>query len=259
MHIRPVTQKDLYGFAQVIGLSSWDDEVVCYIAPYRDQYPDSYFRYCLHRSRRRWYRGEFMFVCVSDENDRDWTGKEVIMGGCAYSTTVKTAEKPAPQGWLGNTFEQRALGVFDHYSRLFKLDKSADQEAERNFHLAVANDIFEPYFSSLPAERKEAMQEQHWELESLGTHPDFRRRGVGKMLLQWGFKQATKDEVPLLVSSSIIGEKLYLNTGFREVNRFNMLSDGRFSDARLKELDFGLGKGKGLSWAAMVWDPLSPS
>lgn len=255
MHVRPGTQKDLCDYARVKSLAMWNDEIMAYVAPYKDQYPDSYVRYCLHRTKIRWYRGEFLFLCVSDHNDADWSGEEVIMGGAYYSTTVKTVQTPVQSGWLGNKFEQLALSLTGQYASFFGLDRSADPKAERAFRETLAADVFRSYFESLPVEQKEAMQDQHWELESLETHPDFRRRGVATALLQEGFGRASKDGVPLVLSASVVGEKLYLKAGFREVNRLSMVPLGQYLDEGLNEKDFDQGKERGLTWAAMAWEP----
>jgi len=205
----------------------------------------------------RYYRGEFLFLAVSDSSDPDWTGHEVIMGYAAYSTTVKTVEKPCPRGWLGNLFERKALDWYLAYANVFGLDRSIDPVALEHFRSVLNAPNFAKYFESLPQRHKEVKQDQHWELGLLGTHPDYRRRGVGKMMLQWGFDRATSDGVPLVLIGTTSGEKLYLQCGFREVARVDLTSlvaKGR-GKARLEELDMGLGRGKGLNWAAMVWEP----
>lgn len=255
MHMRPVLQADLYDFARVVGVSMWKDELMEYTAPYKDNYPDSYFRLCLLRTKVRWYRGEFMFLCVSDHEDTDWTGEEVIMGYCCYSTTVKTAEKPLRSGWLGNWVEQYALKCQQHYIKLFKLNRSADQVAEQHFRSVINEQAFDPYFATLPERHRTTLQGQYWELELLGTHPDYRRRGVGTSMLQWGFENATKDSVPLILFATVIGEKLYLSTGFKQVTQIKMLPDDANSNATLRELNLGLGRGEGLIWAGMAWEP----
>ena len=70
-------------------------------------------------------------------------------------------------------------------------------------------------------------------------------------MLQWGFEKAAEDCVPLILIASVTGEHLYLNAGFRETRRVDMLPNNE----TLKELDLGMGKGKGISWACMVWEP----
>lgn len=256
MHLRPVTQADLYDFSQVVGLAMFEDEVMDYVAPYKDKHPDSFYRHCLYRAMVRYYRGEFMFICVSDENDADWAGQEVVMGYCAYSTTIKGVERPVRGGWLGSWFEQQAIAWKLSYTKLFKMNKSADETAEKHFRTLITPTTFDSYFDSLPEEHKAAHGKDYWELELLGTHPDHRRKGVGKHMLKWGFRKAREYDVPLVLAATVMGEKLYLSTGFREVKRIAMLPDGHPSN-KLKELDLGQGKGKGLTWACMAWEPES--
>jgi len=252
MHVRPVQQKDLFDYAHVAGQSMWDDGMMTYTAPYREKYPDSYFQYVLYRTKVRWYRGEFLFLAVSDESDADWTGREVIMGYCCYSTTVNGKQKPVRGGWLGNRFERLALDCYGRYTEAFALNRSCDPAAERHFRNVLDQDVMEPYYAALPDEDKQRLGHQYWELELLGTHSDFRRRGVGKLMLQWGFERAREDNVPLILTATVMGEKLYLSTGFREVNRLHMLPE---ENDTLKQIDLGQGKGKGMSSAAMVWEP----
>ena len=235
----------------------WNDEIIIYTAPHKDQYPDSFFNYTLHRAKVRFYRGEWLYLCVSDASDVDWTGQEVVMGYCGYSTNVTGAQKPWQRGLLGNSFERWALDIQGRYSKFFKLDRSADPGAEAHFRRMVAEPVFDEYFAGLAEEHRTVKRDQHWELEILGTHPDFRRRGVGKVMLEEGFRRARVDGVPLVLVASVMGEKLYLNAGFREVNRIPMLPGDEGANDRLKELDLGMGKGKGLSWACMVWEPES--
>lgn len=85
------------------------------------------------------------------------------------------------------------------------------------------------------------------------------------MALGWRFERARIDGVPVVVLSSIAGEKLYANAGFKVVKKINMLPSkgeedqagelGKITKQRLETTDFGLGVGKGLEWSAMVWKP----
>lgn len=110
-------------------------------------------------------------------------------------------------------------------SWLLHLDKSTDQEREQRYRDAVATD---PSFDNIP---------DHWELELLGVHPDFQRKGIGAKLLQYGFDRAREDKVPLILFATLRGEKLYLKLGFREVNRVTVDEE------------------HDLKWAAMIWYP----
>lgn len=267
MRLRPVTHDDLPIFADALDTAMRDDEVMAFTAPYSQRYPLSRYRYVLWRVTKRYYSGQFLFLIVSDPTDSTWTGTtdEMVLGYAGYSTNVKSVTKPCPGGWLGNGFERLAQDLWGRYSRLFRLDWSADRKAEKYFRELQWIDLFDTYLTSLPDTHKDAKGNQHWELELLGTFPQYRRRGVGKVGLNWGFERAREDGVPLLVTSSISGEKLYRAAGFKVVGNINMLPPdgqdagemGRKLKERMAHEDFGLGVGNGLSWNALVWEPES--
>lgn len=265
MHLRSVSQGDLPSFARALDTAMAEDEVMKFTAPYAEQYPDSRYRYILSRATRRFYSGQFLFLIVSDPTDSSWTGSEdeVVLGYACWSTTVTDVEKPCPSGWLGNTFERVAIDLWGRYSQFFHLDRSADRKAEAYFRKMCWSDMFDKYLAALPDEHKEAKGDQHWELELLGTLPQFRRRGVGKLGLNWGLERAKETGVPVVVLSSITGEKLYRAAGFKVVGNINMLPQngedaggmGRALLERMEHEDFGLGVGNGLSWNGLVWEP----
>lgn len=265
MHLRRVSYEDLPAFASAVASAMWSDEVMAYTAPYKDNYPLSWSRYVAYRATKRFYSGQFLFLVVSDPSDSSWTGTtdEVVLGYSCYSTNVKDVIKPCPGGWLGNTFERLALNIWGQYSSILRLDRSADPGAQRYFREITESGMFKEYLDGLSAAHKEAKGDQHWELELLGTVPQFRRRGVGKMALSWGFERAEENGVPLVLLSSVTGEKLYTSVGFRPVRRLKMLPHteeeaavmGEAARERMAREDYGLGPGKGIEWNAMVWEP----
>jgi ribosomal protein S18 acetylase RimI-like enzyme len=265
MHLRRVSHVDLPAFATVVASAMWADEVTAYTSPYKNQYPLSNYRHILYRVSKRFYSGQFLFLVVSDPSDSSWTGTtdEVVLGYSCYSTTVPDVIKPCPGGWLGNAFERQAVDAWGNYISLFRLNRSADPVAERYFRRLIETVDFSDYFESLPAAHRDAKGDQHWELELLGTAPQFRRRGVGKMALSWGFERAEENDVPLVLLASITGNKLYSSLGFKSVKKYKMLPEseeeafkmGKACRERLAKEDYGLGIGKGIEWHAMVWEP----
>ncbi|GLI74783.1 hypothetical protein PoHVEF18_003031 [Penicillium ochrochloron] len=51
-------------------------------------------------------------------------------------------------------------------------------------------------------------------LDMLGTHPDYRKRGAGSMLVQWGCDLADREGVAAYVDASKAGAPLYEKFGF---------------------------------------------
>jgi GNAT superfamily N-acetyltransferase len=55
------------------------------------------------------------------------------------------------------------------------------------------------------------------ELASLVTDPRYHRLGAGKALTQWGLEKATECHVPITLTASPLGKRLYTHLGFQEL------------------------------------------
>ena len=61
-----------------------------------------------------------------------------------------------------------------------------------------------------------------WKLRNLAVHPSYQRRGIGAQLIQWGKQQATEEKCPVVLTSSMEGQGLYLKEGFRRIGIVRM-------------------------------------
>lgn len=52
----------------------------------------------------------------------------------------------------------------------------------------------------------------------LCVHKDHQRKGVGKVLLQWGLEYSAKVSLPVYLEASPAGYGLYLQYGFRQID-----------------------------------------
>ena len=80
-------------------------------------------------------------------------------------------------------------------------------------HCEVYNEVvkrcFEKYFSKY--------EEKQIHLWLIVTHPDYRRRGAGTMLTDWGINTAEKKNWPVTVFASPMGELLYAHLEFEKI------------------------------------------
>ncbi|OQE37951.1 hypothetical protein PENCOP_c009G07109 [Penicillium coprophilum] len=101
-----------------------------------------------------------------------------------------------------------------------KWDLAMPDERGRRFPSWHADSPYqecEDCIASLEQARKRVMgDEKHY--YSIGTHPDYQRRGAGSMLVQWGCDLADKDGVAAYVDASKEGASLYLKHGFVDFN-----------------------------------------
>jgi GNAT superfamily N-acetyltransferase len=79
-----------------------------------------------------------------------------------------------------------------------------------------------------------------WELSGFYVRREYQRRGLVKILLEWGLAQAAAEKVPVIVKPSPAGIKSYEQAGFRVFEKID------FGES------FGLGE-RGIN--LLVWEP----
>lgn len=57
------------------------------------------------------------------------------------------------------------------------------------------------------------------DLDTLGTHPDYQRRGAGSLAVKWGCDMADKDGVSAYVDANKEGAGLYKKFGFLDYSQ----------------------------------------
>ncbi|CAD6441290.1 717eb6c2-dfc4-491c-b668-d4eec3a2a847 [Sclerotinia trifoliorum] len=73
-------------------------------------------------------------------------------------------------------------------------------------------------------------------LSLICTHPDFRRRGYATQLLKWGIERAERDNAPLVLVASPMGEPTYLATGFEELGRVDVVVEGDYEKQEIVKM-----------------------
>ncbi|KAL7788624.1 acyl-CoA N-acyltransferase [Trichoderma ceciliae] len=56
-----------------------------------------------------------------------------------------------------------------------------------------------------------------WHLDYLGVDPQQQRKGIGKIVLDWGIRRAAEEKKDCYLLATPAGKTLYSNTGFEEV------------------------------------------
>lgn len=121
------------------------------------------------------------YLKVVDLATKSEQGKALIIAYAKWDTSLPNERGPRFPPWAVETPSGEASQVFDML--------------ERNRDRVMGNS-------------------KHYYLDMLCTHPDFRNRGAGSMLVEWGCSLADKDGVPAYVDASKSGASLYKRFGF---------------------------------------------
>ena len=84
------------------------------------------------------------------------------------------------------------------------------------------------FFDDMWRKHKDIMGDRpHWYLELLSTRNEYQRKGIGRILLQWGIDKADADGLECYLGSTPQGKGLYEKFGFKEVKEAgNFTLDG---------------------------------
>jgi ribosomal protein S18 acetylase RimI-like enzyme len=102
--------------------------------------------------------------------------------------------------------------------RRSELSWLSGQERER------ADALIKPLWD---AREKFWLDEKYLYCHVLAVHPEYQRRGIGKLLMQFGIDVAQKTELPIYVESSREGVRLYEKMGCRRIKMLVGLRDDR--------------------------------
>ncbi|PVI07446.1 acetyltransferas-like protein [Periconia macrospinosa] len=85
--------------------------------------------------------------------------------------------------------------------------------------------------------RKEKATNPQVFLNILCTHPDYRRKGIGAMLLEWGLEVAKDKNVEFWLNSTPVGKPLYERYGFEVVERNTLVPRTDHPDDNWKKIE----------------------
>ncbi|KIW09096.1 uncharacterized protein PV09_00041 [Verruconis gallopava] len=203
--VREATREDAPGYVEAMLAGYEMDPQFVYRYPYRKQYPDD------ARS------ASIAVVEAAIENP---------------NTVVLVAELPVPQSdneaiaeedwkiaavatWEWKTLDDVESGTHPPgFSAVDSPRRDMDPTRQAEFIDAIT-----------AAERRcfgPQWGQHRMELADLACHPAFQRRGAATALTRWGMAKASLQGVPVMLTASPMGRKVYLNLGFRELDYFEV-------------------------------------
>ncbi|PGH03169.1 hypothetical protein GX51_04204 [Blastomyces parvus] len=228
MHIRPLEAADIPDVATLVADAMLDDEVWAYLAPNRLKYYSEYRGNFLLRTKLRFSSpGWALLVAVTDPEDEGGTeqgqghgqgsgrgGK--VVGYCAWH---RIGDSPAARRWkegketLGWWLERHLLNIQLRYTDISNQNRAIDNSRMQEYVSVTAGNFPSDIFPEL------------WYVGILATHPSYQRRGIGKLLVQWGIEQGRAESVPVGLEPSLMGRGLYTKLGFRDLGTVEFMGE----------------------------------
>ncbi|KAM5343251.1 hypothetical protein ACJ41O_014217 [Fusarium nematophilum] len=197
--IRAATPADLDAITWIVKAGFPDDPGCTYKFPYRDQYPDDFWR---------WTRLEYAEYL--DQPDKFAT---LVVTAPVAGADRRIIQQPVSIAVWDLAVEIKSKGG----DRGINERRDANPQHMRVYAAAVSrgfNNHFAKYGNH---------QVNLW---MLVTHPNFRRRGAATMLCNWGQKEAIRTSRMLTVMASPMGKALYRELGYEDVGAVTAQVEG---------------------------------
>ena len=116
MFIRELTRDDLPRVNSIVNETFSKDELMRWLYPRMDEYPDDVRRYQVIRLRTRMVElGSRGFVAVTEEGDAMWSGSSEILGFAFY---IREGEDEAARKWRSDSlFKSMFDDMQAHFQR----------------------------------------------------------------------------------------------------------------------------------------------
>ncbi|KAL6705997.1 hypothetical protein ACN47E_006099 [Coniothyrium glycines] len=196
--LRAATYADIPAIARLWKAAFFDDEIIGHLMhPYREEYPEDLYWFLLRGNREQYWNQRHQFVVVTvNEDGRN----EHLIGAANWRRLGEGGENRELAAWDPRSLIAHIIRRYHGVSLKFFPNRAADPA--QTAWLDDAVEASEQYWTGDRAEC--------WDLHVCGVHPDYQGQGVGRLLAEWGVKEAQK-EGDHVVASVLCGEK---NRGF---------------------------------------------
>lgn len=137
---------------------------------------------------------------------RRCVGGMMVGGGRIGMVLSQTADTAGGQADAILALERTLLSIENRYYDLISPDRSLDHERLEQYN-KICETGFD--FDTIP---------ELWFLSTVAVDPVHQRRGLGRLLVQWGLDRAQEEQASVALDASLHGIGLYEALGFRTVD-----------------------------------------
>ncbi|KAK6954382.1 hypothetical protein Daesc_004349 [Daldinia eschscholtzii] len=198
MLIRNATEEDIPAAGAVAAAAYINDEQDAFMFPGRMKHPKRYLK--TKESIVRHGMEDLtatVIVATLEEGDEGWSGSSDIVGFCIWFR-----EDGDEKGEKDQIIEKKQPLL----SNPLVSAPNASMMA-RTCRLPSSSYYFCPEIKNSP----------QYGIMDIAVHPEFQGRGVARRLVEWGINKAKEEAIPIELSATPAGSKLYTKLGFKKV------------------------------------------
>ena len=159
--------------------------------------------------------GSVVWVPETDAGDKLPSGDPGLGGEVVgFAAWSRIGKSPVARNWQRFNAGWLASCARGMDSIRSKYQDLTDRSSDSHHRKQVLPLIHEPHHDEIFPEV--------WELKVLVMELGYQRQGLGKILVRWGLNQADADRVPVLVTFSSAGYRLYTQCGFRSISSIDL-------------------------------------
>lgn len=242
MHTRPAQPTDIPTIATISARAFQSDELYNFTFPYFREHQRDFRDYFLRRTRLRyWTPGYVFYVAETDAGDHPVNsptnpddakrgggggGEEVEGGGERAEEVVGFAlynlQPPAGASLLASSpplltpytavLERTLASLHNTYIALLQLDRSVSPSRARLWRTQEAAAFRRFWDEQGPVGNEDGRG--YYTLQNLCVEPRWQRKGVGARLIELGQREARREGIRVVLTSSEAGAGLYARMGF---------------------------------------------
>ncbi|KAH7128599.1 hypothetical protein B0J11DRAFT_525333 [Dendryphion nanum] len=207
MPLRDARFSDHQALAEICSAAFFNEDLFGrVIHPHRYEFPHDPTVFWLQHIRNHWFDWRNRML-ITYNTDSLHTSSEIITGLAVWQRQGKGGEKLALRTW-----DPRNIAI-----PLTKLSNRLTSLIYPNRALDPTKTTILQHAMPFSAHHWSCDRQENWYLALCAVHPDHQGQGFGRQLVEWGLREAEKENVHASVMSSDGKTEFYLRCGFQEV------------------------------------------
>ncbi|KIW14235.1 hypothetical protein PV08_07017 [Exophiala spinifera] len=213
IQIRPATKSEIPTISNIAATAFWNHPDVVRYYPKRGKHPQAFVHgYERVLEEHLYSSGARLLIAIHvPDGPTNENATKSIVGFAAWQ---RYGDSDCAEEWKKRSWSTRLFSALLTVRNFATIDRSYLGPLQR-WELHRKSTETEEEIGDVQVKETE----DHWCLHVLAVQPEWQHKGVGTALLDWGVKEAMREEVPLLLWASVVVEGFYRAHRFTHVKK----------------------------------------